>query len=94
MNVTEEALIQLKQLCSEQDSPGIGVRIFTSSGCCGPKLHMSIVDQVEEGDSVLNINDLNFFVEHDAEELTRDLVVDFTDEKFHFRMSKQPRKCC
>lgn len=93
MIVTDEAIEKLKQILAEQDAPGIGVRIYTSSGCCGPNLHMSIVDQVETGDIVVSIKNLDFIIEAGAKELVNDLVVDFSFEKFRF-LNKKPKKGC
>ena len=94
MKVTEQAIEQFKNAIEQYNTPGCGVRLFTSSGCCGPALQMDIVNQLSVGDKMVSINDVDFFVEAQADQMLAEVTIDFRENSFKLDGLKKSGSCC
>lgn len=94
MKVTEQAIERLKIAIEQYNIPGCGVRLFTSSGCCGPALQMDIVNQLSAGDKMVSIHDIDFFVEPQADEMLAEVTIDFRENGFKLDGLKKSGGCC
>ncbi|NWJ51234.1 MAG: hypothetical protein HXX14_10245 [Bacteroidetes bacterium] len=94
MKVTENAIAQFKNAIEQYNTLGCGVRLFTSSGCCSPALQMDIVNQVSVGDKILSINEVDFFVEPQADEMLSEVTIDFRENSFKLDGLKKSGGCC
>jgi Fe-S cluster assembly iron-binding protein IscA len=94
MKVTESALKQFKQSIDQNETPGSGIRLFTSQGCCGPSIQMSVVVNPGAGDKILTFGDVDFFVEPQAEQKLTDISIDYRDDSFKLDGMKKASSCC
>jgi len=65
-----------------------------STGACGPALQMSIEDHLSAGDKMLTIEDVDFFIESQAEQILSDITIDFRDNSFKLDGMKRSGSCC
>ena len=94
MKVTAQALEQLKEAVTQYNVPGAGVRIFSAQGCCGPALQMSIEDHLSAGDKMLTIENVDFFIESQAEQMLSDITIDFRENSFKLDGMRRSGECC
>ena len=94
MIVTEKAIEQFKNEIKRYDNPETGIRLFASSGCCGPAIQMDVVDHLSYGDTLVNINDVNFFIQQKVESMLSDIIIDFRDDSFKLDGLKKSGSCC
>lgn len=87
MKLTDNALAQFKNVVEESGNPLAGIRFFTVQGCCSPLLQMDVAPAPKEGDVVVKMGDVDFFVTPDADKILTDLNIDFSEGKF--RSTKQ-----
>ena len=85
MKVTDQALMQFKNLILENDLPGAGIRIFTTQGCCSPLIRMSVEKHPLNGDIMLTMDGVNFFIESQAEQMLSDITIDYMDQNFSLK---------
>ena len=94
MKVTDNAAEQFKKEMKESETPVSGVRIFTMKGCCGPSIFMKPAEKADKCDFCININDVDFFIEPDANELIRTATIDYEKGSYKFDNMKSSGKCC
>ena len=94
MKITEQALAQFKNAIHENDTPGAGIRLFVSAGCCGPAIQMSIEEHLSAGDKMLTINSVDFFIESQAEQMLSNITIDYRDDNFKLDGLKRSGSCC
>jgi Fe-S cluster assembly iron-binding protein IscA len=83
MTLTDNALAQFKQLVEENENDGAGIRFFTVQGCCSPRLQMDVATSPKEGDVVVKMGEVDFFVTPDADKILSELRIDYNDGRFH-----------
>ena len=91
MKVTESARKQFNQKLAHLDSPGTGVRIYTTSGCCFPTLLMDVGDQAHIGDKLMTVEEIDFFIADEAKQIINKLIIDFTDDQFKFGLGRNSK---
>jgi Fe-S cluster assembly iron-binding protein IscA len=94
MNATPQAIDELKKVLDSEESPTAGVRIFSQPGCCGPALHMSVVEKPSAGDIQLSIDSVNFLLEDQAKELLTGVTIDYSANGFRLEGLKKNGSCC
>ena len=80
IQVTESAVQQLRSLLAAQPAQaGKGLRVqVVKGGCSGMQYEMSL-DQQQEGDAVVQREEMHFFVDPESAGLLRDAILDFAD---------------
>ena len=87
MKLTDNALLQFKQMIEESKTPKSGIRFFTTQGCCSPMLHMEVAENPEADDMVVKTDEVDIFVTPDADKILSSLTIDYSDGSF--RSTKQ-----
>lgn len=94
MNITPIAIEELKKLLNNSETPVAGIRFFSEQGCCGPALHMSLVEKSSEGDKEILIDSVKFLIENSAEELLEGVTIDYSENGFKVEGMKNNSGCC
>lgn len=95
MNVTEQAIAQLKKIIATFDNPKTGVHIFSAEGCCGPSIQMDIETEVGKDETILSVNDIDFFVSNDLLPQMENVTIEFGDKGFRLAgLQKSGGSCC
>lgn len=83
MKLTDNALAQFKQMVEESGNLLSGIRFFTVQGCCSPRLQMDVAPSAQEGDVLIKMGEVDFFVTPDADKILSTLTIDYSDGSFH-----------
>ena len=94
MNVSSIAIEELNKVLKQAENPQAGIRIFTQQGCCGPGIQMVHADQASQGDKVISIENINFFIEDKAEKMLEGVTLDYGDNGFRLEGLKSGGGCC
>ena len=95
MKVTTSAIEELSKVLAETDNPQAGIRVFAQQGCCGPGLQMSLEENISAGDKMLTIDNVNFFVEEQAETMLEGVTIDFGPNGFRLEgFKRNGGGCC
>lgn len=80
INVTDSAVNHLRSLLAEQPEPaGKGLRVqVAKGGCSGLQYEMSL-DRPQEGDAVVERDEMQFLIDHESADFLRDATLDFED---------------
>ncbi|MGI8431680.1 MAG: HesB/IscA family protein [Chthoniobacterales bacterium] len=80
INVTESAAKHLRALLAEQAAEsGQGLRVqIAKGGCSGLQYEMSL-GQKQQGDAVVQRDEVEFFVDPESADYLRDATLDFSD---------------
>jgi iron-sulfur cluster assembly accessory protein len=78
--VTENAVKHLRSLLAEQPEPaGKGLRVqVAKGGCSGLQYEMSL-DQRQEGDAVVERDEMQFLIDAESARFLRDSTLDFEE---------------
>jgi iron-sulfur cluster assembly protein len=80
ITVTESAVKQLQSiLADETDAAGKGLRIFVEHGGCAGLQYGMALDTRKEGDSVVECDGAQIFVDEESAGYLKGSTVDFTD---------------
>lgn len=82
MKLTDNALAQFKHLVEESRNPQSGIRFFTVQGCCSPRLQMDVALSPKEGDVVVKMGNVDFFITPDADNILSSLTIDYSNGSF------------
>lgn len=77
MMITDEAKQYIQSILEEQNAESL--RIFTTAGCCGPQIGMSL-DAPESADEVTDINGIRMAIAPDAKQAANNITLDFEEE--------------
>lgn len=95
MNVTERAVTELKQALAGFDNPGAGIHIFNAQGCCGPSIQMDIAMQPGENETVVNIENIDFFVGNDLLSTLEIVTIEYESNGFKLNgLKRNGSGCC
>lgn len=95
MKVTEEAQIELKKALDSFNKPGAGIHIFSTQGCCGPSIQMDIATQVEEGETVISLEGIDFFVPKELLLQLENVTIEYGRNGFRLNgLQKSGGGCC
>ena len=80
IQVTESAVQQLRSLLAAQPAKaGKGLRVqVVKGGCSGMQYEMSL-DRRQEGDAVVQREEVEFFIDPESAGFLRDVTLDFAD---------------
>lgn len=94
MKISEQAAAELKKALDDFNKPGAGVHIFSTQGCCGPSIQMDISTQVGNGETVLSINEIDFFVASDVLPTLENVTIEYGMNGFRLTGLKKSSGCC
>jgi Fe-S cluster assembly iron-binding protein IscA len=94
MNITLQAAEELRKVISVHDSPGMGIRIFSTKGCCGPSIQMDIATHPGTNEDVVALENIDFFVEKNLFQTLSPVTIEFGMNGFRFVGLKQSDGCC
>lgn len=93
INLTEKALIKLKQILTEDNNPNAKIRIYVEGGgCSGFSYGFSIDDNAQEDDFVIEENNVSVLVDPISFGYLEGITVDFKDDIEGARFSIQNPK--
>lgn len=93
MKFTESALNEFKKIIENSENPKSGIRFYTTQGCCSPILQMDVSENPTKDDVVTNIENIEFFVTAQANEILSKVNLDFSDGRFH-TANEKTGGCC
>ena len=80
INVTENALTNIRSLQEEMDAVGYGLRFgFSSGGCSGNKYIIEFEDAPDEDDLVFTFSDLKVFVKEAQMDKLKNSTIDWKE---------------
>jgi len=94
MHVTPKAIKELRKILDNSENPGSGIRIFTQQGCCGPGIQMALAGSASSGDKVISIENIDFFIENEAEKMLEEVQLEHGAGGFKFEGLKSGGGCC
>ncbi len=94
MKVTDKAIEQFRTAINQFDKPIAGIRVFAGSGCCGPAIELSLEEKASLGDKVINLHGVDFYLEPNAEDMMKEVTIDFRDNGFRMDGMKGGGGCC
>ncbi|MFD1031590.1 iron-sulfur cluster biosynthesis family protein [Metaplanococcus flavidus] len=77
MMITNEAKQYIESILEEQNAESL--RIFTTAGCCGPQIGMSL-DAPESTDELADVNGIRMAIAPEAKQAVESLTLDFEKE--------------
>lgn len=83
MKVTEPALEKFREILDANDLIGSGVRVMMIPSCCSPRVQMSITDHPLEGDVVVTIGGIDFYLEQHAAPLLDHYRINYANDSFY-----------
>ena len=79
INVTENAVRQLRSLLKGQPKTGKGLRVqIVKGGCSGLHYEMAL-DEKKAADAVVQRDGVEFFIDNESAQYLRDATLDFRD---------------
>lgn len=77
LRVTSRALEKMKEVLREVGGEA-GVRIFVTEGCCcGPQYGLAIEDSEYEGDRIVNVDGVKFYIDNFSAERIGEIELDY-----------------
>ncbi len=77
LRVTERALEKMKEVLRRVGGDA-GIRIFVTEGCCcGPQYGLAIEDSEYEGDKVVNVDGVKFYIDSFSAERIGEIELDY-----------------
>ena len=95
MKLTEDSKNELKKALDGFNKPGSGIHIFSTQGCCGPSIQMDIATHTGNGETVLSIEGIDFFVSNDLLPQLENVTIEFGLNGFRLvGLQKSNSSCC
>ena len=95
MKITDQAATELKKIVCEFDKPETGVRIFNTTGCCGPSIQMDIAPHIGNEETLISIQDIEFFIANELISQLEDVTIEYGSNGFHLvGLQKSGGSCC
>lgn len=80
VNLTDEALAQLKTLLEKEDNPKLGLRVFvTGGGCSGLQYGMAFDDNLREDDEVVEQSGVKVVIDEFSRNYIEGSTIDYVD---------------
>jgi iron-sulfur cluster assembly protein len=80
VNLTDEALVQLKTLLEKEDNPKLGLRVFVSGGgCSGLQYGMAFDDNVRDDDEIVEQSGVKVFIDEFSRNYIEGSTIDYVD---------------
>ena len=80
VTITEDAVEQLKVFLEDQGTPDFALRVFVApGGCSGLQYGMSVEEEVEEGDTVINSHGVKLLIDEFSAMYIAGAEIDFVN---------------
>jgi iron-sulfur cluster assembly protein len=80
VNLTDEALVQLKTLLEKEDNPKLGLRVFvTGGGCSGLQYGMAFDDNLRDDDEVVETHGVKVVIDEFSRNYIGGSTIDYVD---------------
>ncbi len=90
LQITEAAITQFKKILSEADATNSNIRIFISGGGCCASYGLDVTEKGEDGDLLMEKNNLRIYVAPAAHEALSKATLDYENG---FMIKGMP-SCC
>ena len=77
--MTPTALEKVQELLTQENDPGLGLRIFVAGGGCSGLQYGMTLDEEQEGDTIIPQGELKVFVDEMSLEYIKGSQVDYVD---------------
>jgi len=94
MNITEQAAKELKKALDEFDTPGAGIHIYSTQGCCGPSISMDIAIKPSVNETVVNMDNIDFYIENELMPRLVPVTIEYVTSGFQLAGLKRNSSCC
>lgn len=94
MKVTKQASIELKKALNGFETPGAGIHIYSIQGCCGTSIQMDVAVHPEPDDTVVSLEQVDFFVRNDLLDTLATVTIDYGPNGFFLSGLKRSGGCC
>jgi len=94
MKVSEKAANELKKILAGFEEHGAGIRIFTIRNCCGSSIQMDIASQPGADETVVSMENIDFFIKNDLLETLSTLNIDYGPDGFILNRLQRSSGCC
>ena len=94
MEVTYNAIRELKKMFDSESNPLSGIRISVQPGCCVPKPQFTVSEKAIEGDKIVTIEAIPFFIDKSTEKKLSGYIIDFNITGFSLDYMLPPGRCC
>lgn len=94
MQITTAAAEKIKEILNNLNKPQAGIRIFATQGCCGSSVQMDVSDQQEADETVVSIENINFFVEKELLQTLTAVTIEYGKNGFKFKGLNNNYSCC
>ncbi len=94
MEITPNAIEQLKKMIASVNAPHSGIRISVIPGCCSPKPLMSVEEKAEEGEKIITVDSIDLFMDITTEKAISGYIIDFNSNGFKLDYMLPPGRCC
>lgn len=81
MNITDEAIVQFKEIMQSQQVTDAGIRVFISGQCGCGKVHygMGFDNTTQENDEVLDQDGVKFLLDKEVASSLEDATINFVE---------------
>jgi Fe-S cluster assembly iron-binding protein IscA len=95
MKITEQAQIEFKKALEEFNQPGAGIRVFSTQSCCGPSIQMDISTQAGVNETIISIDELDFYAATDLLPMLENITIDYGNNGFRLiGLEQKGCGCC
>lgn len=94
MKLSEKAREELIKVLESVGESAKGIRIYSSSGCCGPSVQMDVANQPQPGEISVNIDGVEFYIENALTETLVEVTLDQNGFGFLMNGLKKTGSCC
>ncbi len=96
MEVTFKALGQLHKMLSvdENENPLKGIRLSIHSGRFSPELQISVAEKMTEGERIVSIDAITFFVDEATNNMLSGYIIDYNSNGFKLDYMLPSGRCC
>ncbi|MDI3527587.1 MAG: iron-sulfur cluster assembly protein [Tenuifilum sp.] len=95
MKLSEKAKNELTRVLDETGENANGIRIYNSQGCCGTSIQMDVASHAENGETAINIDGIDFYIENVLIETLTDVTLDHNGFGFLMNgLKKESGGCC
>ena len=78
VSITDKASVEFKNLLKKQGKLDYGVKVFVAGmGCSGPQYGLSLEENPEDGEKILENNDVKFYLTSEAETALDGVEIDY-----------------
>ena len=93
MEITKEAVEELKKMVKESGEKDAGVRIDAVGSCCGVSFNMEVTGKGKSDDNTVDFDGLKVFVSKNAQQKLADSTIGFTASG-EFSIRGASSSCC